>query len=204
MPFIPLTGGYRWAAIYDFAGEVCQNTLWFDGPLGTNATVAALNAAMMDNWITQVMPLLHQSVELDSTVCASWDTSVSPFDVLVPSFTVTGAISGTCEANNVAFCLSLRTALRGRSYRGRVYMPGIGQPILADANHVTDDYANSIAAAVYQAYVALAPEGFTPIVASFHAGGDDRAAGVGTPVINVLATDTVLDSMRRRLPGRGR
>lgn len=204
MAFIPLTGGYRWSAVYDFAGEACQNSVWFLGPLGTVATVAALNGAMLDNWSGHVMPLLNPLVRLDSSVAVSWDTDVSPFDVLVPPGLVVGGQVGPCEANNVAFCLSLRTAYRGRSFRGRVYLPGISTNILADTNHVSPEFAGLAQEQLYEAFVSLAPEGFTPIVASFRFGGAPRAAGVGTEVINVIATDTVLDSMRRRLPGRGR
>jgi hypothetical protein len=204
MAFIPLTGGYRWSAVYDFAGEACQNSLWFLGPLGSVESVAALNGAMLDNWAAHVMPLLNPLVRLDSTVAVSWDTDVSPFDVLVPPDPVVGGQIGPCEANNVAFCLSLRTSLRGRSFRGRIYLPGISTNILADTNHVSVEFAGTAQEQVYEAFVSLAPEGFTPVVASFHFGGAPRAAGVGTPVINVIATDTVLDSMRRRLPGRGR
>jgi hypothetical protein len=204
MAFIPMTGGYRWSAVYNFAGEVCQNSVWFLGPLGTPATVAALNGAMLDNWSAHVMPLLNPLVRLDSSVAVSWDTDASPYDVLVPPGPVVGGQVGPCEANNVAFCLSIRTALRGRSFRGRIYLPGISTNILEDTNHVSTTFAGTAQEQVYEAYVSLAPEGFTPVVASFRFGRVPRAAGVGTPVINVIATDTVLDSMRRRLPGRGR
>ena len=38
-----------------------------------------------------------------------------------------GGVAGDCLPNNIAAVISKRTALRGKSYRGRIYIPGVSE-----------------------------------------------------------------------------
>jgi hypothetical protein len=204
MPFVRLLDGYRVSFVYDFAGEACQNSVWFSGPTSSQVACERLAANMLGSWSTQVMPLLNPLVRLDSVVVVDWSSQFGFVAIDVPTGTVVGGQAGPCEANNVAFCMSLRTQARGRSFRGRIYLPGITTTILQDTNHVTVLWADNLRAAVEQALQIDPPSDFFPIIASFQVNGVARADGLGTPLATVLYTDTTLDSMRRRLPGRGR
>jgi len=116
----------------------------------------------------------------------------------------TGGVGGGPAPNNVSFAISFHTALSGRSYRGRNFIPGI--PLQAvSGNTITSDFITNYV----NAYNALTPGGgavtpsWTWVVVSRVSGGVDRVAGQATPITFATNTDNIIDSMRRRLPGRG-
>lgn len=105
--------------------------------------------------------------------------------------------------NNVALALAFKTALRGRSFRGRIFLPG-----LTEGNVVDNTVQPAFITAWYTFFGILASTLIDliawQVVVSRVEGGDPRPAGVVTQVNNWIVTNTVVDSMRRRLPGRGR
>lgn len=116
-----------------------------------------------------------------------------------------GGVGGGAAPNNVSFAISFRTALGGRSNRGRNYVPGI--PLQAvSGNTITSDFVDNYVQA-YQALLVgggVLPGDWTWVVVSRQTGGVVRPTGVTIPITTVLATDNIVDSQRRRLPGRGR
>lgn len=103
---------------------------------------------------------------------------------------------------NVTLCVSYRTAQRGRSFRGRTYIAGLALDALSNQNIVPAIAGGMLAA--FQAMRDAASEADVPlvIVSRYH-NKLPRATGLATPVTTVLLRDTVVDSQRRRLPGRG-
>lgn len=96
--------------------------------------------------------------------------------------------------NNVALALSWRTANVGRTNRGRTYLGGL--PV----GHIVQDSPDStLISAVATLMAALISQTFT-------GGYDFSVTSVKealSKVITAAVLDTILDSMRRRLPGRG-
>jgi len=120
-----------------------------------------------------------------------------------------GGKGGPPLPSNVSLSISFRTALRGRSFRGRNYVVGLAVDDQLDQNSIKPTVMSAWVDA-YTELIALASgAGATWIVASRFSGVDGdghpvpRAAGVTTPITNVVATDNTIDSQRRRLPGRG-
>lgn len=110
---------------------------------------------------------------------------------------------GTAWPNNVALCVSFRTNLRGRSNRGRNYWFGFGISQRQGANTVTSTYRNNVIA-FYQRLLPGGSSDPTPwrwVVLSRQQDGEEEGRAV--PIETVLCVDDVLDSARRRLPGRG-
>lgn len=106
-----------------------------------------------------------------------------------------GATTGS-EPGNVCLCVSLRTALPGRRFRGRKYFSGIpiGKVV---ANQVDATLAADIVTAVNDLIGTLDRNGTPLSIVSF----------VGltiVPVVTALAVDLFSDSQRRRLTKRGR
>lgn len=102
---------------------------------------------------------------------------------------------------NVTVCLSLRTQLSGRGGRGRLYQCGI--PNLAvTGNRVTTTYATALVNAYVTLQASLLALGVQWCVGSLVSGGVPRESVLLTP-ISAFRADNVIDTQRRRLPGRG-
>lgn len=102
--------------------------------------------------------------------------------------------------NNVALVMSLRTGIRGRSYRGRVYVGGIPESnalgnnaLAAYRDALVDRYDDLLIFAV-----GIGIPDAQLVVLSYFANGVVRASPVATPVSSVTA-DTRFDTMRRRM-----
>jgi hypothetical protein len=130
-------------------------------------------------------------------------SSVSGFSLtLTGSLPIAGGNASPALPNNTALVITKRTLQRGRSFRGRIFHPGLTE------NQVT---ANQVAGATVSALVAAYEnfKGFTLTdgeavlcVLSRYSGGNARVTGLMTPVEN-FTSDGFIDSQRRRLPGRG-
>lgn len=123
-------------------------------------------------------------------------------DIGGPEFTLisTPALQGA-DANqsmpgNVALCISLRTALAGRRFRGRKFFSGIPVPEVED-NQVSATFADAVVASINGSVGDLSGNG-TPLSVLSYVGPTI------VPVTSVLYTDLFVDSQRRRLTGRGR
>jgi hypothetical protein len=97
---------------------------------------------------------------------------------------------------NVALCISLRTALAGRRFRGRKFFSGIPVPEVAD-NTISSTFADAVVASISGSMGDLTAAGFPLSVLSY-------VGPTIVPVTSVLYTDLFVDSQRRRLTGRGR
>lgn len=115
---------------------------------------------------------------------------------------VVGLRAGTPEAANATLTMSWRTGLAGRAFRGRMYVPAL---VEADVS-VTDTVGSVVIAAFAVAADAFVHTSFTaspPVI--FHRPGlvPRPRDNTYTPVTTYVM-ENVVDSQRRRLPGRGR
>jgi len=102
---------------------------------------------------------------------------------------------------NVTVAVSWKTALRGRSYRGRTYHCGLAEESTLDSQLNVANIATITAA--YEALLThISAGGSVLSVVSRVNNKTLRAEGIATPVTSVRV-DSNLDSQRRRLPGRG-
>jgi hypothetical protein len=109
--------------------------------------------------------------------------------------------------NNVTAAIKFLTGFTGRSNRGRNYFIGLGEN-QATGNTLSDSAQSAIQAAFEALGGYLVGLGADHVVASLYSGVDSeghpipRSAGVVHSVTQ-YAMDNLLDSMRRRLTGRG-
>jgi hypothetical protein len=117
------------------------------------------------------------------------------------------AVPGDNEAgafpNNVALCASVLTGFAGKSGRGRFYIPAIPTDA-ADQSRCTAPYITLVNAALLKLVDGSIFAGYQLGVYSTVSGGVPRETGLFRSASQVAARDNVLDSQRRRLPGRGR
>lgn len=119
----------------------------------------------------------------------------------------TGATAGPTLTNETALCISWRTGISGRSFRGRSYLPGVSTVHTDgdDTNRLTSAVAANAKDAADQFIASLGAAGFQLCVASYFSGVDvdgnpiPRAVGIYTPVTGAVVNPR-LDSQRRRMP----
>ena len=125
---------------------------------------------------------------------------------LVKDYAISGTHDGTqagvAVPNNVAMSVTLKTALRGRSYRGRNFIGGLPAAALTNPSF----WNPTIQAAVDNAWIQLGlagvAAGFTHSVLSRANNGVRRTVGVAVHIETYIARLPVA-TMRRRVAGRG-
>jgi hypothetical protein len=203
LPFIPAPDTVRVDIQYTLAGQQAQNTLWFRFRAGspTVPDLTALGVGINDYWGLAVMPLLSHNLVMVGNVATDWTTETSPA-VNTPT-SVTGGDTGADLPNNVAVCVTILTAGRGKSSRGRNYVPGIPDSGRTGVNGILDTFGTDLLSAYTGILGSAIDADWEWSVVSFMSGGVDRVTALVQPVIGAALTDLVLDSQRRRLPGRG-
>lgn len=203
MPFIPVPNTVQVEVIFEMQDQVVENTLYYanDTPSIENATalLEAVNTAIQD----QLIPLLSSAITLVRLVA----TLISAIDGFVVTNTtglpVDGGGSADALPSNVALCISKRTALRGRSARGRNYIAGIPLDARESQDVLTSAFTTAVVSAFETILGAGADDGWVPVVVSRFHDNAPRVTGVTNPITSVIVVDNIMDSQRRRLPGRG-
>lgn len=203
MAFIPTAGCVRVDLQFDLGGQQCHNILWVSkDSTWTQAEREALNTAIKDWWHTTARSKFTTGIALQQVTSVNQETQEAPSSTLIVSPQDPGTVSDTGLPNNVAMCATLRTGLRGRSYRGRMYLGGFG----VTHRNGTTTWTTTAVADIITVLTALKTviEGLAAvwvIVSHYHLKAP-RATGLKTP-ITAVAIDQYMDSQRRRLALRG-
>lgn len=184
-------------------GQKVENTLHFSLPVGSwdEAALTAAAAALGEWWVASVLPNLAAAYVVNSVFMQ--DLS-SEDGLVVEDFSEGGEDGGNAAGgmpNNVSWVLKFVTGLAGRSFKGRNYLPGIPRNQVA-GSYISVDWANAVKAAYGLLLTTVEDIGVWTVVSRYHDLAP-RVTGVATPINSVGYTDLVLDSRRRRLPGRG-
>lgn len=204
MPFIPVLNGATMEMRYTWQGEEVESVVGLVIPTNYNVNqFDTLAANVVADWNTIVKPVTHETCalrELYFTDQQSDSGGTYTYSTGLPS---PGTFLGNSMSNNCSCAISFRTPFRGRSYRGRNYPPGLPEGY-QENNRVLPAWQN----AWLQFYAALfgrANDNSTPLgVISRYANKNPRVVGQITPITAILFVDNVVDSQRRRLPGRGK
>ena len=204
MPFVPVPATAQVEVIYSWDGQIVENTLYYEFGTATptlgdlTALIEAVNTAVRANLI----PLLTNAITLLRLVGQLLDVADGLLYISTTSLPIAGENTGPAMPNNVAMCMSLRSASSGRSFRGRNFIPGLPRGVFTQ-NTLAADYAGFLTTAYTEILGAGADDGWTPVVVSRISGGVERTTGVTSPITANFFVDRTIDSMRRRLPGRG-
>lgn len=207
MAFIPLVGGVK-AVIHGlWNGQNTQNILYFqtDNLADPSQSDVIVLCSLLNDWYSSdILPNLNESFTYLNVECTAINVAFG-FQVTNGTATGVGGVTGESMPGNVDPCISFRGNTSGRFARGRNYVPGISASDVA-GNVLDADWMTSIAAG-YEALTgagAFDPDPFNWVVASFFFNGAPRVSGLATEVFFAGFTDNIVDSQRRRLPGRGR
>lgn len=205
MPFVPASNTIFCSIRGTLFNEQIENGLYFrTAGVPTAANLATLAEGLFNQWETLVLPNLSLNYSLREVYAVSLHAFDAPTATYNPAETPPGGgdVSPSLPGGS-AFVVSFRTAFRGRARRGRIYIPALPESQVT-GNAVAAGWASAVVADVSSACTSLAGEGFEHVVVSRFANGEPRASALVTPVTSYIATDTNVDSQRRRLAGRGR
>lgn len=211
MPFVPVPSTVMVEMRMRLDAQEIENTLYFEKATAwTVAQYTALANAMIVWWNTAYGLVLSSDLSLVEVYITDLTTATSPVHAqAAPIPNPTGTVPTATLPNNVSLTVSFRTANRGRSYRGRNYVPGLPE------NAVTlNTVQPSTVAGIQNAYTGLFAvadgQSIEWVVVSRYSGIDGdgkpipRTIGLATPVTAAIVVDAIVDSQRRRLPKRGR
>lgn len=185
--------------------QVLENTLYFFSTTPIDdAKLYALASGLGDIWENVFMPLKSSQVYLSEVNAIQLVPVPAPTAAWSPSTPVFGGNSNPASPNNVTHATTFRTGLSGRSYRGRNYWIGLTEPDVTN-NQVSSTLIVSILAA-YQNLIGANAVGtdWTWGVYSRYVNNTPRETGLFQDITSVATFDGIVDSQRRRLPGRGR
>lgn len=199
--YIPLPEGAQVVVSYTEFGSVFENVLYFTKAGGWDAaalqdladSVQVNFAANMGGVVSSDASLIHvRAIDVSSAIGPVADNSAAS-----AGLRVNPGLPG-----NVTLAIKFTTALRGRSYRGRMYLVGLSEDMVlgqaVDAAVLPD-----ILLGVQSWIEAVeADSGGVHVVASYCQLSEWLVAAVATPVTG-YSSDGFIDSQRRRLAGRG-
>ena len=169
------------------------------GSAGRNDTLVSV----VDTWMVGTM-IPDMSQDYAYTGLAAYDMSslTAPVKALQKSPLVFGGLTGAGAPANTAVVVSLYTEGRGRSARGRIYLPGALEASLNGqtwVSAVSTDYEADIQAL----QTALNGADFELIVSSSQTGGVDRTERLAQPVTEVIGKAKIGTQRRRIRYGDG-
>lgn len=204
MAFIPIPNCVKAELRLSYVGQEVENVFHFmTAGTPTEADLVAVAEGVETWWTDLVRPIVPNSVVYRETYVTDQSSQFGPVATVAGSAGMAGQLSLSEEPSHVTLAVSFRTANRGRSFRGRAYHIGIGQLDVVD-----NEVVPTRIAALRTAYLGLLQAqnfgGCQLAIASRRTNNADRVTGIVTPVLQVVIADPVVDSQRRRLPGRGR
>ena len=204
-PFIPAPNCASIELIYSIPNAIAENIIHVQKGIPYSAGDLAALRAIVDNWDnTSGKTVRHAATGLARIKTKALDAVGSPledFALVTPRLGTSGAGS---LPNNVTACIKLSTGKSGRSYRGRLYVIGVGTTnLITGSQSLTSTYATAVLNSFTALKTQLLTGGHTLGVLSYRADGDWRTTALFTAATGWVWADVILDSRRNRLPGRG-
>jgi hypothetical protein len=186
--------------------QLMENTLYFEykgGTLDVPAMVV-LGDDLITWWLTSVGAHLVTALTFREIYLTDLSSKTAPTATVTTGLPAQASVAQNSLPNNSAACISFRSAGRGRSSRGRNYIPAISEASVIGNSISAALQANLVAGYEDLMDAATYTDDWTWIVYSRFENGLPRAEALIAPVDAVVFTDNIIDSQRRRLPGRGR
>jgi hypothetical protein len=203
MAFIPVADTVLMEIRGTYLSQKVENTLYFEHGGGYDAFDTNALAVDLFTWWNDVLgPEIGSGYTVREIQGTDLSSDAGASVTYLPSSIIQGSKSGDPMPGNVAICVSLRTGGRGRSSRGRNYLSGLTTTEVV-GNEIVSSDALAIQAAYNELIAIAAANSFVWVVVSRFHNNAPRAAGVTEPITAAIIVDTHLDSMRRRLTGRG-
>lgn len=184
-------------------GQEIINTFYGQFPSAYALADLEALASALDMWANSVWkPLLCPEYGYAGITVRGLD---APIDLEVENNTHAGpgTHAGDALPNNVSLAIKRTSGFTGRGARGRIFMPSIPTPDLETGDVVSASFAAAVLAGLDAMDTAITEQGFVPVIVHRVASGVPLAEAVVFTLVEWVVVDLVIDSMRRRLPGRG-
>lgn len=184
--------------VYTRDSRIFNNTFHvYHGPGWTPPDLVTIANSFWGWWNAFYKACMPNIVSLVNIHVQVYDPTGSPYVYDRPvSPAEPGTRAGVAESANVTIATSLRAALAGRAYRGRYYLPSISEGDVSASDIINSVLATALANAASQLIAGSLPAGYAPVI--FH-----RDDNLFSTIVSYVI-ETLIDSQRRRLPGRGR
>lgn len=201
--FIPTAGAVRTDITFNIGGQEAHNILWFKREANwTQSEREALNDAIAAWWNTTAKLYFGADIALVQVQSVNQENQNAPASTLVVSPAVFGTGGSPTLPSNLACCATLRTDLRGRNYRGRMYLAGAPSAAVTQNNKFLTTNIGYWITALTALKTAVEALGAIWVVVSHYLNKAPRAQGTSTP-ITAISIDQGVDNQRRRAFGRG-
>jgi len=204
MPYIPCENCVRVSLQQRLAGQVVVNTIsLLKAGSVVSADLPLVCSAAQGWWENYIAPNVATGFTLEYVNAIDLTTASSPSYSLAITPPSAGEISvGSGLPNNAAAVISWRTDLRGRSFRGRMYLAGLLDTSLASSTRISSTTQTALAIAAVNLSSFFDSLDFAHVIISRFSGGVARDEGFPATVTSAVI-DIFVDSMRRRLENRG-
>lgn len=197
MAFIPVTHGAMVEFKYQAVGGLYwQNNYWFERVGFDNSEMLDLATALIAAWgATALVGNISTDVELVNITVTDMRQQ-NGGQVSLPT-SVPGTNGTDMAAQAASLVITHRTALRGRSYRGRTYMAGITEGSIVDGFYL-QSVADNLESWIVQMKAAATVEGWEFVIVSREQLGVPLAVAITTPVTISEVRSLRPGSQRRR------
>lgn len=204
MPYQPVAATIGLELVFNLDNQIIENTLYVRklGVLDIGDLLPVADAAI-EWWAADMAPNLTNRLTLIRVVATDLSAQNGPSVLATGFLPASGAVNSDSVPSNCALCVSFRTNFRGRAFRGRNYVAGLAEANVT-LNTVESALAESIRAG-YENFPSHLPEDFMHVVVTRRVNGVvQMPSALTNQVTAYVLTDLIIDSQRRRLPGRGR
>jgi len=201
MPLALAPATVKLSFFYSLLGQPAMNRIHVSVPptLPSEGLCSDLAVAAGDWWDTNVKALVTNQMTLNEVHVMSLAEENGPQASFSAGLPLAGTQTADPCSGNVAFCVSFRTGLTGRSARGRWYWCGLIETQTV-GNEVAGGTVTSILGAMDNLLSTISGLGFSPIILSYISGGAPRVGGPVKFIINdAIAVDNIIDTQRGRL-----
>jgi hypothetical protein len=157
--------------------------------------IAAVYASWYGTYLRNFQPTGCSFVKL---VLTDLTASTSPQLEYVSGLPLAGTGSGAELPMNATVAVRINTALRGRSYRGRIFHVGLMENQVV-GSFIGSSFLAPLVSCYTQLNTQLQAAGYELSVVSYVSAKVRRAAGLAT-LVSSITIDGGVDSQRRRLP----
>lgn len=203
MAFVPVPDTVEAALVMHFENSEMVNTLHYELSGGWDEnTMTGLASELISLWATNIAPRLSNQLTLNSIRVTDMETESGQVIEITDPTPQAGAQTGDPLPANCALQVIWRTPYRGRSYRGRIFVPGLID-LTANGSSVAPTELSLFATAWgnFVTVTVLSLQAHLVVASRYH-NGVPRIQGVATHVTGLSIGGHIV-SQRRRLPGRG-
>lgn len=200
-PFIPALSTVRVQLIYTLLSQRIENVFHVKSGGGLlTADLDRIEGVFASWWTATGRVQVTNQTSLVLMVLDALDVNNGLHKEYTTGWTAAGSIASAGPPPNCTTAIKLSTAFSGRSFRGRIYWPGLAGNQIS-SGLLTTTARDAIVAAVNTLRTSLATGGDALAVVSYCSGGGWRSSAVVTPVTGVSGHTTINSQRRRTVPG---